>query len=427
MRRAIFLFSAPFIPANSGVERRCLEMAEALRDIGYQVTIASLDPWPEERQAAARARFGGDVRVLRKNESAVPWLGRFHRVLSLRAAHRTRLSGELWSPWNLRVLYRQAFTELLEQVQPQLIFMSYWRTDGLVDHARFSRITRVIDGIDLATINAQMWEAVEKRLPALPVRMDALDNGRDGVLAGDFFSRHPVHPRREELAAYDRFDVSIAIAEAEAQIMRENTRRTRVVSIPMTMEAVPLENTYRGAAVLPTGPNPFNLQGLLYFARSVLPVVRDRHPEFSLQVTGTCSDQIGDAPGVERLGFVPSLADVYREAAFAVCPVFGGTGQQIKIVEAMAHGLPVVAVRFAADRSPIRDGVNGFAVESAEEFAERVCELWGDRGLCRRLGEAARDTIRREYAPERTRAALADVLGPAATPPAAAAATGRVA
>ena len=44
----------------------------------------------------------------------------------------------------------------------------------------------------------------------------------------------------------------------------------------------------------------------------------------------------------------------------------------MKIVDAMAHGLAVVATRSSASSSPIVDGVNGFIVDSAEEFADRV-------------------------------------------------------
>jgi glycosyltransferase involved in cell wall biosynthesis len=63
----------------------------------------------------------------------------------------------------------------------------------------------------------------------------------------------------------------------------------------------------------------------------------------------------------------------------------------------MAHGVPVIALRNVAESSPIEHGVNGFIAENAEKFAEYAIQLWGDRELCRRLGEAARETIAKNF------------------------------
>jgi glycosyltransferase involved in cell wall biosynthesis len=94
---------------------------------------------------------------------------------------------------------------------------------------------------------------------------------------------------------------------------------------------------------------------------------------------------------------VPDLAPYYRRAGFAICPVFGGTGQQVKIVEAMAHGLAVVALRTGVEGAPIRHGINGLVADDAAEFAEYCALLWGDARARRAMGECARDTIATEY------------------------------
>jgi glycosyltransferase involved in cell wall biosynthesis len=114
--------------------------------------------------------------------------------------------------------------------------------------------------------------------------------------------------------------------------------------------------------------------------------------------------------GVELLGLLESLRPTYTNAAFAVNPVLAGTGQQVKIVDAMAHGLPVVALSNTAANSPLRHGVNGFLARNAEEFAEYVLALWNDRALCRRLGQAARETISAEYSSEILRKQIGDIL-----------------
>jgi glycosyltransferase involved in cell wall biosynthesis len=100
------------------------------------------------------------------------------------------------------------------------------------------------------------------------------------------------------------------------------------------------------------------------------------------------------------------MEPLYNSARFLVCPVFGGTGQQVKVVEAMAHGVPAVALRVAADRSPIQHEVNGMIANNAEEFAEHVLRLWKDPKLCAQLGDAARKTVAQEFSPTRLVEAL---------------------
>jgi glycosyltransferase involved in cell wall biosynthesis len=73
-----------------------------------------------------------------------------------------------------------------------------------------------------------------------------------------------------------------------------------------------------------------------------------------------------------------------------VSAVFMGTGQQIKVVEALAHGVPVVALKSKTLSHLLEDGETGFIVSSAEEMASRIVQLFRDRSLCSRLGGEGR-------------------------------------
>ncbi|HEY9703429.1 MAG TPA: glycosyltransferase, partial [Allocoleopsis sp.] len=114
--------------------------------------------------------------------------------------------------------------------------------------------------------------------------------------------------------------------------------------------------------------------------------------------------------GVELSGFVPDLTPVYTHSSFAICPLIGGTGQQVKIVEAMAHGLPVIALINVADSSPIQHGVNGFIANNAQEFAQYCLQLWQDRKLCQTMGIAARKTIYEQFSPQVIKDKLAPIV-----------------
>jgi glycosyltransferase involved in cell wall biosynthesis len=183
----------------------------------------------------------------------------------------------------------------------------------------------------------------------------------------------------------------------------------------MTQEVKSTMPSYGGAALFVTGPNPFNLQGYLYFVKHVLPRVRRQLPSFTLQVTGATCQSVLPADGVLLNGFVPDLKAAYESARFAICPVFGGTGQQVKVVEAMSYGVPVVITRAAAESSPVRHGVNGLVANNAEEFGNHCMQLWQDRALCQRLGQMAKETIAAEYSRSRLVEGLEKLIGQEST------------
>lgn len=70
-------------------------------------------------------------------------------------------------------------------------------------------------------------------------------------------------------------------------------------------------------------------------------------------------------------------------------------GFGLTVAEAMWKGAAVIGGNVGGIRHQITDGVNGFLVSSVDEAAARIVQLVKDEGLRRRLGEAARESVRR--------------------------------
>jgi glycosyltransferase involved in cell wall biosynthesis len=58
----------------------------------------------------------------------------------------------------------------------------------------------------------------------------------------------------------------------------------------------------------------------------------------------------------------------------------------------------------------LRHEVNGLIADNAEQFAEHTVRLWNDPALCRRLGDAARETVAGEFSSDRLSDALSKIL-----------------
>ncbi|MBM4286794.1 MAG: glycosyltransferase [Deltaproteobacteria bacterium] len=72
-------------------------------------------------------------------------------------------------------------------------------------------------------------------------------------------------------------------------------------------------------------------------------------------------------------------------------------GFGLTVSEAMWKGTPVIGGNVGGIRYQIEDGVNGFLVNTVEEAAARIVQLVKDEALQKRLGEAARETVRQKF------------------------------
>jgi glycosyltransferase involved in cell wall biosynthesis len=394
-------------PARTGAHRRFMEMAAGFSALGYRVTLlssllTSQVEWTQETIECLRRDFGMDVHIHVPNtfdRSPRRWLNRFYKYTKKEPPIASAIQTPPW----MRLWFRRQ----CQRVQPDIIVMNYALFDGLLSWMPRGNPLRIIDTLDLWTLNVKMGRALQSRLPPYPADKHLED---ESILAEEFFAKLGLEADPGEFQVHDRYHFTIAISQQEAEAIRRNTTKTKVVCIPMTAVPVQIDNRYDGPAVFATGPNLFNLHAYLYWVRKVLPHVQRAAPDFRLRVTGAVCDWVAGQDGVVLAGFVPDLVPVYESARFAVCPISGGTGQKVKIVDAMAHGLPVVALRASAEGSPIRHGENGLVADNALEFAEHCLRLWRDRGLCARLGTAARETIASEFSKEKLLTALAGII-----------------
>ncbi len=92
-----------------------------------------------------------------------------------------------------------------------------------------------------------------------------------------------------------------------------------------------------------------------------------------------------------------ALVNALQRTAAVVLQKSLREGFGLTVTEAMWKGAAVVGGNVGGIRHQIEDGVNGFLVDSVEQAAERIVQLIRDPDLRRRLGEAARRTVKERY------------------------------
>src|SRR5262249_46278616 len=116
-----------------------------------------------------------------------------------------------------------------------------------------------------------------------------------------------------------------------------------------------------------------NIDGVRYFVKEVLPLVRAKMPNVEFRIVGSNPSskiqELAKTPRITVTGHVPDVRDYVGDAAVSIAPLRIARGTQNKILESMAMGVPVVASSQAAKGIDAVPGRDFLVAEKAQEFA----------------------------------------------------------
>jgi glycosyltransferase involved in cell wall biosynthesis len=145
---------------------------------------------------------------------------------------------------------------------------------------------------------------------------------------------------------------------------------------------------------------PPNAEAAVFFSRNVWPVIRKRMPDVRLMIVGAIPLPevlaLAQLPGVTVTGTVPDVRPYYASALAAIVPLLAGSGTRLKILEAMAAGVPVISTPVGAEgleATPGRD----FLIAQADDPEEWISQLKDLAGQRESLVAAGLDLVRTHY------------------------------
>ncbi len=197
---------------------------------------------------------------------------------------------------------------------------------------------------------------------------------------------------------------------ARLEALALDDRRVHVVPAPVASELPAADVVLAGEpAVVMMGSGGWlpNRQAAEWFRTAVWPAVRQDLPRARLHVfgMGEAAPELGieshPAPADSRAAFSPGAA--------LVVPVSLASGVRMKILEAWARGVAVVATPAAAAGLEATDGRELLLAQDAAGFVAALRRLRDEPGLGPALTAAGRELLRRRHDPATVAAALAAV------------------
>lgn len=204
-----------------------------------------------------------------------------------------------------------------------------------------------------------------------------------------------------------RFDVVLAVSEEDKRALVEAGAQEDIVIIPIAIDTREVKMLERA----PAEPNivhigtmfwPPNVDGILWFLREIYPLVKARVPGVRFTLIGARPPkeivQIGEAdPSVRVTGFVDDPEPYLCTSHLMVVPLRAGGGMRVKILNALAQGLPMVSTTLGCEEIAVTHEKDILIADEPAAFADAVVRLLNDPALGHKLAANGRALAEKVY------------------------------
>jgi len=383
-------------PPRRGDQMRAVQMLDFLAS-EHEVTLLTPAPRPGQSPPPADAPFHVELYH--------PTRGR----AMLRGMSRVLLHS---LPLQSALFYQPDLGRKLRELAPQMDLGILQLVRLAVHLEDFGTTPLLVDLIDSLSLNFSLRAEVDKvwLRPLLKVEARLLAIGERKL--AERAAGVVVVCERDRQALVNRLPPELA---ARVSVVRLSVRERRVEE-PLEGEKLWREGD-KGPVLAVTGNLGYfvNVDAITWWLGEIWPALRRVRPDLRVVVAG-------ERPGaplrraIERAGvrLIESPRDmrsVIAQATLSIAPMRCGSGVPIKVLEAWAVGVPVVATPWAVAGTSGRQGEDFRLVGTHPiEWVHAVQELLDDPIARQRLAESGRRRLASDYSRETVRRQLLDVV-----------------
>jgi len=281
-------------------------------------------------------------------------------------------------------------------------FVNYFQDDRALLQAWIALQARDYDLVIADELCMTPYAELRPDLPRIVLRQKIDSLHVSGVAAASPWGIEKILLRVEawKLRRYERqkmkfYHACITCSEADAAFVRQDAPGIRIQVIPNGVDL----KFFRPSGILREDPPILlfvgtmhyypNIDAVRYFFEAIYPFVRQARPDVRVQIVGHRPppeiQRLADPPSIEVTGSVLDVRPYYERASVFIVPLRLGGGTRLKILEAMAMGLPVVSTSIGAEGLDIHPGEDIWIADDPRAFADGVLRLLSDRALWDRL------------------------------------------
>ncbi len=211
--------------------------------------------------------------------------------------------------------------------------------------------------------------------------------------------------KKWEESLYQRVDGIFTITPNDEFITQKLSSNIPVITLPVSMEVsantkkrvmhLPLRLFHIGA--MNWEPNQDAIQ---WFINDWFPLIYQQFPDITFHFAGKAMPIVFNNLKLKNVychGEVPDASSFMQQYDVLIVPLRHGSGLRIKILEAMALGIPVISTRKGAEGMPVTDGENILFADNPDACLRVISQLINTPGLYELLSEKGIAFIQKHY------------------------------
>jgi polysaccharide biosynthesis protein PslH len=218
-----------------------------------------------------------------------------------------------------------------------------------------------------------------------------------------FYKIEALKIHKEEVCFWRESDLCLAVTAVEAELIRKKSGTVcEVIENGIDINAFKFKERHSNGIkkLLFVGNFSYypNVDAVKYLYRNIFRTLNEQKIKLIIIGKGATSMKyLKNYPGVELLDFVEDIREAYTQCDIFVFPVRYGGGTNFKILEAMATGIPIVAVPDRVRGLGVEDGKHMLIASGPEEFRKNILKLVHDHEKYKPLTYQARKLVEEKY------------------------------
>jgi polysaccharide biosynthesis protein PslH len=222
--------------------------------------------------------------------------------------------------------------------------------------------------------------------------------------------------RRYETTVCRAVDHVVAVSDTDRAALQEIAPGVEMSVVPNGVDSayfsslvlpesygVPQSKIRHLASLVFTGTLDFrpNVDAVVWFCEQVLPLIKKEIFHIHLYIVGKSPTRevrrLGEDAAVTVTGYVGDVRPYIAQSKVYVVPIRMGSGTKLKVLEALAMGIPVVSTSLGAEGIAITPGQDILIADDPAEFAAQVVALMNDEPLRKSMSRRGRELMESHY------------------------------
>ncbi|MGQ9778133.1 MAG: glycosyltransferase, partial [Thermodesulfobacteriota bacterium] len=212
--------------------------------------------------------------------------------------------------------------------------------------------------------------------------------------------------KRYELKIIRSFDFILVCSGHDQSLLEKYQPHKKIAVVPNVVDPdffYPNERMARSNKILFVGTMWYepNADAIKFFIHQVFPLIKREINDVILLIIGDGAAKevlkYSRDPAIKIVNYVDDIRPYFEESKVFIAPIRMGSGTRLKILTAMAMGLPVVSTRIGCEGLEVDNGVNIMIADEPLDMKENIVKILRDEGLRQTIAQKGRELVEKKY------------------------------